>query len=213
MRVTDIKFCGLSTPDSVDAAVAAGGAWMGFVFFPASPRNVSPEAAAGLIARMPHGIGKVAVLVDADDALIDAVLAAGIDTLQLHGTETPDRIAAVKSRTGRMVWKATGVATTADVRAAIAGAGPADRLLLDAKAPKGATLPGGNGLAFDWRLLDGMHLPLAWGLSGGLDAGNVGAALAVLRPDFVDVSSGIEDQPGVKSIVKIQAFAAAVRGA
>jgi phosphoribosylanthranilate isomerase len=112
-----------------------------------------------------------------------------------------------------MVWKATGVATTADVRAAIAGAGPADRLLLDAKAPKGATLPGGNGLAFDWRLLDGMHLPLAWGLSGGLDAGNVGAALAVLRPDFVDVSSGIEDQPGVKSIVKIQAFAAAVRGA
>jgi phosphoribosylanthranilate isomerase len=211
--MTEIKFCGLSTPASVDAALAAGGAWLGFVFFPPSPRHVGLETAACLMAPVPAGVGKVAVLVDADDALIDAVIAAGIDTLQLHGNETPDRIAAVKARTGKRVWRATGVATTADVRAAIAGAGPADRLLLDAKAPKGATLPGGNGLAFDWRLLDGMHLPLAWGLSGGLDAGNVGAALAVLRPDFVDVSSGIEDQPGVKSIAKIKAFAAAVRGA
>jgi phosphoribosylanthranilate isomerase len=215
--VTGIKFCGLSTPDTVDAAVAAGGAYLGFVFFPPSPRHITPETAAGLIARVPTRIGKVAVLVDADDALIDAVIAAGIDTLQLHGSETPERIAAVKARTGKAVWRAAGVATTADVRAAIAGAGPADRLLLDAKAPKGATLPGGNGLAFDWRLLDGMHLPRAlqkpWGLSGGLDAGNVGAALAVLRPDFVDVSSGIEDQPGVKSIPKIQSFAAAVRAA
>jgi phosphoribosylanthranilate isomerase len=211
--VIGIKFCGLSTSDSVDAAVAAGGAYLGFVFFPPSPRHISPETAAALIAGVPTRIGKVAVLVDADDALIDAVITAGIDTLQLHGRETPERIAAVKARTGKAVWRAAGVATTADVRAAIAGAGPADRLLLDAKAPKGATLPGGNGLAFDWRLLEGMHLPLAWGLSGGLDAGNVGAALAVLRPDFVDVSSGIEDQPGVKSIAKIKAFAAAVRGA
>jgi phosphoribosylanthranilate isomerase len=211
--VTPIKFCGLKTPDTIDAAVAVGAGWIGFNFFPPSPRALSPDLVRSLIARMPANVGKVAVLVDADDALIDAVIAAGIDTLQLHGQETPERIAAVKARTGKSVWRAAGVATTADVRAAIAGAGPADRLLLDAKAPKGATLPGGNGLAFDWRLLDGMHLPRAWGLSGGLDAGNVGAALAVLRPDFVDVSSGIEDQPGVKSIAKIQAFAAAVRGA
>jgi phosphoribosylanthranilate isomerase len=211
--VTPIKFCGLKTPDTIDAAVAVGAGWIGFNFFPPSPRALSPDLARSLITRMPANVGKVAVLVDADDALIDAVIAAGIDTLQLHGSETPERIAAVKARTGKAVWRAAGVATTADVRAAIAGAGPADRLLLDAKAPKGATLPGGNGLAFDWRLLDGMHLPRAWGLSGGLDAGNVGAALAVLRPDFVDVSSGIEDQPGVKSIAKIQAFAAAVRGA
>ena len=210
--MTEIKFCGLSTPDTVDAAVAAGGTWLGFVFFPPSPRFVSLETAAGLMAPVPAGVGKVAVLVDADDALIDAVIAAGIDTLQLHGNETPERIAAVKARTGKRVWRAAGVATRADVRAAIAGAGPAERLLLDAKAPKGAALPGGNGLAFDWRLLDGMHLPLAWGLSGGLDAGNVGAALAVLRPAFVDVSSGSEDQPGVKSIAKIRAFADAVRG-
>ena len=214
--MTEIKFCGLSTPATVDAALAAGGTWLGFVFFPPSPRHVSLETAAALLAPVPAGVGKVAVLVDADDRLIDAVIAAGIDTLQLHGNETAERIAAVKARTGKRVWRATGVATRADVRAAIAGAGPADRLLLDAKAPKGATLPGGNGLAFDWRLLDGMHLPLAlqrpWGLSGGLDAGNVGAALAVLRPDFVDVSSGIEDQPGVKSIAKIRAFADAVGG-
>jgi phosphoribosylanthranilate isomerase len=211
--MTEIKFCGLSTPESVDAALAAGGNWLGLLFFPPSPRHVGLDVAAGLLARVPAGVGKVAVLVDADDALIDAVIAAGIDTLQLHGNETPERIAAVKARTGKTVWRATGVATRADVRAAIAEAGPADRLLLDAKAPKGAALPGGNGLAFDWRLLDGMDVPLAWGLSGGLDAGNVGAALALLRPSFVDVSSGIEDQPGVKSIVKIKAFAAAVRAA
>ena len=184
--MTQIKFCGLSTLETLDAA--------------------------GLIARVPPGIGRVAVLVDADDALVDAVVTAGIDTLQLHGRETPDRIGAVRARTRLPVWRAAGVATRADITAAIAGAGPADRLLLDAKAPREAALPGGNGLAFDWRLLDGMHLPIAWGLSGGLDAGNVGAALALLRPDFVDVSSGIEDQPGVKSIAKIKAFAAAANG-
>ena len=211
--MTPIKFCGLSAPETLDAAIGAGAAYLGFVFFPPSPRHLTPERAAGLIARVPAGVGKVAVLVDADDALIDAVLAAGIDTLQLHGRESVDRITAVKARTGRPVWRASGVATRADIRAAIAGAGPADRLLLDAKAPREATLPGGNGAAFDWRLLDGVHLPLPWGLSGGLDAGNVGAALALLRPDFVDVSSGIEDQPGVKSVTKIKAFAEAVRAA
>jgi len=210
---TAIKFCGVNTNDSVDAAIAAGARWLGYNFFAPSPRYVPPERAAGLIARVPAGVGKVAVLVDADDALIDAVIAAGIDTLQLHGSETPERLSAVRARTGKPVWRATGVATRADIAAAIAGAGGAERLLLDAKAPKGATLPGGNGLAFDWRLLDGVAMPMPWGLSGGLDAGNVGAALALLRPEFVDVSSGIEDQPGVKSTAKIKAFAAAVRGA
>lgn len=211
--MTDIKFCGLSTPDSVDAAVAAGARWIGFNFFPPSPRAVAPELAHGLIARMPAGVGKVAVLVDPDDALIDAVLAAGCDVLQLHGNETPERLAAVKARTGREVWRATGVRTRADIRAAIAASGGADRLLLDAKASTEASLPGGNGLAFDWRLLDGVAMPGPWGLSGGLHAGNVGAALALLRPAFVDVSSGIEDSPGVKSVTKIRAFAEAVRSA
>ena len=220
-----IKFCGLSTPETVAAAVRAGAGWLGFVFFPRSPRHLEPERAAALTALVPPGIGRVAVLVDADDALIDAVIAAGIDTLQLHGRETPERIAAVKARTGLAVWAARGVANRADIAAAIAGAGPADRLLLDAKPPAGARvadlpggagvadLPGGNGVAFDWRLMLGVQPPLPWGLSGGLDAGNVGAALAVLQPAFVDVSSGTEDRPGVKSIAKIMAFADAVRAA
>jgi phosphoribosylanthranilate isomerase len=213
-----IKFCGLSTPETVAAAVRAGAGWLGFVFFPRSPRHLEPERAAALTALVPPGIGRVAVLVDADDALIDAVIAAGIDTLQLHGRETPERIAAVKARTGLAVWAARGVANRADIAAAIAGAGPADRLLLDAKPPAGAgagvaDLPGGNGVAFDWRLMLGVQPPLPWGLSGGLDAGNVGAALAVLQPAFVDVSSGTEDRPGVKSIAKIRAFADAVRAA
>ncbi len=222
-----IKFCGLSTPETVAAAVRAGAGWLGFVFFPRSPRHLEPERAAALTALVPPGIGRVAVLVDADDALIDAVIAAGIDTLQLHGRETPERIAAVRARTGLPVWAARGVANRADIAAAIAGAGPADRLLLDAKPPVGAgagvadlpggagvaDLPGGNGVAFDWRLMLGVQPPLPWGLSGGLDAGNVGAALAVLQPAFVDVSSGTEDRPGVKSIAKIMAFADAVRAA
>lgn len=220
-----IKFCGLSTPETVAAAVRAGAGWLGFVFFPRSPRHLEPERAAALTALVPPGIGRVAVLVDADDALIDAVIAAGIDTLQLHGRETPERIAAVRARTGLPVWAARGVANRADIAAAIAGAGPADRLLLDAKPPAGARvadlpggagvadLPGGNGVAFDWRLMLGVQPPLPWGLSGGLDAGNVGAALAVLQPAFVDVSSGTEDRPGVKSIAKIMAFADAVRAA
>ena len=141
------------------------------------------------------------------------MIAAGIDTLQLHGSESVDRLAALQARTRLPVWRATGVATRDDIDAAIAAAGPAERLLLDAKAPKGGTLPGGNGVGFDWHLLDGVALPPDWGLAGGLDAGNVGAALAVVLPGFVDVSSGIEDQPGVKSVSKIKAFAAAVRGA
>ena len=216
--MTPIKFCGLSNPETVAAAVRAGAGWLGFVFFPRSPRHLEPERAAALTALVPPGIGRVAVLVDADDALIDAVIAAGIDTLQLHGRETPQRIAAVKARTGLPVWAARGVANRADIAAAIAGAGPADRLLLDAKPAVGAgagvaDLPGGNGVAFDWRLMLGVQPPLPWGLSGGLDAGNVGAALAVLQPAFVDVSSGTEDRPGVKSIAKIMAFADAVRAA
>ena len=208
-----IKFCGFTTPETVAAAVAAGTRWLGFNFFGPSPRYVTPERAAGLIAAVPRSVGNVAVLVDADDALIDAVLAAGIDILQLHGRESAARIAAVKARTGREVWRAAGVATRADIAAAIAGAGPADRLLLDAKAPKDSLLPGGNGLAFDWRLMQGVNPPMPWGLSGGLDADNVAAALAVLRPAFVDVSSGIEERPGVKSVAKMQAFASVVRGA
>ncbi len=209
--MTPFKICGLSTPETLDAAIAAGARHVGFVFFPPSPRHLSPAQAAGLIARVPAGVGRVAVLVDADDALIDAVIAAGIDILQLHGRETPDRIAAVKARTGLGVWRACGVATAAEIRAAVASRGPADLLLLDAKPPKDAALPGGNGAAFDWRLLPAARVPRPWGLGGGLTAATVGEAVALVQPDLVDVSSGVEETPGVKSIQKIKAFAAAVR--
>ncbi len=211
--MTAIKFCGLSTVETVDAAIGAGAAWLGFVHFAASPRHVGPEQAAALIRRAPAAVGKVAVLVDPDDALIDAMLAAGCDTLQLHGGESPARLAAIRARTGARVWRAAGVASAADVSAAAAAAGPADLLLLDAKAPSNASLPGGNGVRFDWRIMSGMHINRLWGLSGGLDAANVGAAVAALRPALVDVSSGIEDAPGIKSPTKIAAFAAAVRAA
>lgn len=211
--MTDIKVCGLTTPESIDAALGAGASHIGFVFFPPSPRNLSVDQAASLIGRVPSGRSRVAVLVDADDALVDAVIAAGIDTLQLHGRETPDRVAALKARTGRTVWRARGVATRADIAQAFATAGPADLLLLDAKAPNHSPLPGGNGVSFDWRLMVDARTDRPWGLSGGLDPGNVGEALAVLRPALVDVSSGVEVVPGVKSVEKIAAFAAAVRGA
>lgn len=211
--MTAIKFCGLSTPETVDAAIGAGAAWLGFVHFAPSPRHVGFEQAAALIRRAPAHIGKVAVLVDPDDALIEAMLGAGCDTIQLHGRESAERLAAIKARTGAAVWRAAGVASAADVAAANDSAGPADLLLLDAKAPSNASLPGGNGVRFDWRIMSGMHINRLWGLSGGLDAGNVGAAVAALRPALVDVSSGIEDSPGVKSVARIAAFAAAVRTA
>lgn len=215
--MTDIKVCGMSTPDSIDAALSTGASHIGFVFFPPSPRHLSPDRAASLIARVPSGRGRVAVLVDADDALVDAVLGAGIDTLQLHGRESPERVAALKARTGRTIWRARGVGTRADIAQAFATAGPADLLLLDAKAPNDSPLPGGNGVSFDWRLMvearADRQLSHPWGLSGGLDAGNVGEALAALRPALVDVSSGVEVSPGVKSVEKIAAFAAAVKAA
>jgi phosphoribosylanthranilate isomerase len=211
--VTRFKICGLSTPETVDAAIGAGAFALGFVFFPPSPRHLGLDQARALLARVPAGIARVAVTVDADDALIDAVLAAGIDTLQLHGDESPQRVATLIARTKKPVWVARGVATAADIRAAIVRAAPADALLLDAKAPSDAPLPGGNGLAFDWRLLHDNRPPMAWGLSGGLDAETVGAALASVGPAFVDVSSGVESEPGVKSVAKIRAFAEAVSGA
>ncbi|GGI79694.1 N-(5'-phosphoribosyl)anthranilate isomerase [Polymorphobacter multimanifer] len=213
--MTRFKICGLSTPETVDAAVSVGAFALGFVFFPRSPRHLSPEQAAGLLGRVPEGRRRVAVLGDAEEALSDRVLAAGLDTLQSHGAETPERIAAVAPRPRRPVWRAAGGATQADIRAAVAAAGPAEWLLLDAKAPREtasgeATLPGGNGLAFDWRLLQGTNIGRPWGLGGGLAPGNVAEAIAAVQPGFVDVSSGVESRSGVKSVEKIKAFAAAV---
>ncbi len=199
-----VKICGLSTPDSVDAAIAGGAAWLGFVLYPGSPRDLSPEQAAALIARTPAQIGKAAVLVDPDDALVARMLQTGVTALQLHGAESPERVAALR-RYGLELWKVVPVRTRADLETARLYRGAADRILYDAKTPKG-TLPGGMGLRFDWTLLDGFAHPLAWGLSGGLDAGNLAEAVGTTGARLVDVSSGVERAPGVKDVDKVTAF-------
>lgn len=209
--MTQVKICGLSTPGTVDAALAAGASHLGFVSFPASPRHLAPELLRALAARVPPHVMRVGVLVDPDDALLDAVSPA-LDAIQFHGRETPERLARVRARTGCRVWRAVGVASRADIAAATAAADAADLLLFDAKAPSGAALPGGNGVRFDWSLLAGLRIGGDWGLSGGLDAGSVGEAIGQSGAPLVDVSSGVEDAPGVKSVEKMRAFIAAARG-
>jgi phosphoribosylanthranilate isomerase len=198
------KICGLSTAEGLDAAVKGGAAWLGFVFFPASPRNLDPEAAAALVARAPSAVGKVAVLVDADDAMVEQVVAAGVTALQFHGGESPERLASLK-RYGLPLWKAVPVRTRADLDTARAYRGVADRIVYDAKTPKG-TLPGGMGLRFDWKLLEGFSHPLPWVLSGGLDVDNLAEAVGMTNTSLIDVSSGVESSPGVKDVDKIAAF-------
>lgn len=211
---TTAKICGLSEPASLDAAVAGGASHVGFVFFPKSPRNVSLDQMAALAARVPGHVGRVGVFVDPDNDLLQRAASAGrLTALQLHGDESPARVAAVKALTGLEVWKAVPVRTRADIDAAHAYSGVADLLLFDAKPPKGADLPGGLGLRFDWRLLAGYAAPMRWGLSGGLDAASVGEAVAITSARLVDVSSGVEDAPGVKSVAKIEAFLKAVKEA
>lgn len=214
-----IKICGLSTAETLQAAIAGKAAYVGFVFYPPSPRAVSFDRARALAALVPQGIGRVGVFVDADNALLEeAVRSARLDVLQLHGSETPERASNVRSRFGLPVWRGLGLQTSRDVTEALRFAPAADLLLFDAKAPKPPgtqvdALPGGNGVRFDWRLLEGRAIGQRWGLSGGLDAGNVGEAIARLKPDVVDVSSGVEDAPGVKSLARIAAFIAAANGA
>lgn len=204
------KICGLSTPATLDAAVAGGASHVGFVFFAPSPRNVGLDLAAGLAARVPAQVRRVGVFVDPDDALLDAAVAAGrLDSIQLHKT-APERVAAIRSRLHRDTWAAVAVKTRADLDAVRSYAGAADRILYDAKTPPGAALPGGMGLRFDWTLLDGFRHPLPWALSGGLDPANVAEAVARTGAPLVDVSSGVEEAPGVKDPTRIGAFLKAV---
>ncbi|MGN6280049.1 MAG: phosphoribosylanthranilate isomerase [Sphingomonas sp.] len=208
MRTT-AKICGLSTPDTLAAAIAGGASHVGFVFFPPSPRNVSFEQAAALATLVPGHVAKVGVFVDPDDTAVERAIAAGLNMLQLHKT-MPARAAAIRQRTGREVWAAVAIKASADLDAARTYAGAADRILYDAKTPDDAMLPGGMGLRFDWRLLDGVRHPLPWALSGGLDAGNVAEAIARTGVRLVDVSSGVESAPGIKDAGKIAAFLATV---
>jgi phosphoribosylanthranilate isomerase len=208
-----VKICGLSTAESVAAAVTGGAALVGFVFYPPSPRNVTPAEAAALCAAVPGGIERVGLFVDADDATIAAALAAApLDLLQFHGSESPDRVAAVKTIFGRKVMKAIPVAEADDLAAAEAYREIADWLIFDARPPRRAdALPGGNGLAFDWQLLGGRSWDLPWMLSGGLAAENLAEAVRLSGAQFVDVSSGVESAPGRKDPAKIAAFLAAAR--
>ena len=205
-RVT-AKICGLSTPETLDAAIAGGASHVGLMFYAPSPRAVSFDAAAGLAARLPAQVGRVGVFVDPDDALLDAAIAAGkLDAAQLHKV-TPERAAAIRAR--MPVWVAVAVKARADLDAAANYRNAADKILYDAKTPDGA-LPGGMGLRFDWSLLDGFRHPLPWALSGGLTPVNVTEAARRTGATLVDVSSGVESAPGVKDVDKIAAFLKAV---
>jgi len=210
MNVT-AKICGVTTPEAVDAAIGGGASHVGLNFFAPSPRFVSFDRAARLAARVPGHVGRLGVFVDPDDALIEQAVAAGrLDAIQLHKT-APERAAAIRTRTGLPIWAAVAVKTRADLAAARAFVGAADRILYDAKTPEGAALPGGMGVRFDWALLDGFAHPLPWALSGGLTAGNVAEAARRTRATLVDVSSGVETAPGVKHVGLIAGFLAAVR--
>jgi phosphoribosylanthranilate isomerase len=201
----EAKICGLSTPEMVDAAVTFGARWVGFVTYPRSPRHISTETMKVLGARVPTGVGRVGLFVDPDDALLDEKLAtAALDMLQLHGGETPERVAAIRRRTGKPVMKALKVAEPADVTRGIAAyAGVADRLMFDAAD---GILPGGNAKAFDWTILSGRTVPVPWFLAGGLTPDNVAEAVRVSGARAVDVSSGVESGRGVKSAGLIRAF-------
>ena len=207
----DIKICGLSTPETIAAALDGGATHVGFIFFPKSPRNVSPQRAGALRGAASGRAHAVAVTVDADDALLDEIVAAmAPDMLQLHGKETPQRVAEVKARYGLPVMKALSVSTAADLDAARVYRGVADRLLFDARPPKGSELPGGNGVSFDWTLLANGAAGMDYMLSGGLDAANVADALRVAQPPGIDVSSGVESAPGVKDFALIESFLGSV---
>ncbi len=211
-RMTAVKICGLSTPETLDAAIAAGADYLGFTFFAKSPRNLDPARAAALADRVPAGVSRVGVFVDPDDALLAAVRPS-LDIIQVHAT-SPERVAAIAARFGLPVWAAVGVATSDDIVGAQRFVGAATALLFDAKTPKGADLPGGMGLRFDWRLLGAAKAAgLPWGLAGGLDPGNVAEAIEVSGAPLVDVSSGVEESAGVKSVAKIRAFLAAAKAA
>lgn len=205
-----VKICGLRTEADVLAVAGAGASYAGFVFFEKSPRNLTVPQARALALIAPPGLAKVALTVDADNAALDAIVeAVPLDILQLHGHESPDRVAEVRARYGLPVMKAVGVADESDLAAVFEYSLIADQILIDAKPPKGAALPGGNGLAFDWRLVAQRRWLRPWMLAGGLTPENVAEAVRLTNARQVDVSSGVESAPGVKDAGKIAAFVAA----
>lgn len=202
-----IKICGVTKPEDIAAVVDAGGCYVGLNFFAKSPRYVSPEQAVKLAVVTPAGICKVALVVNASNADLDALTdVVPIDMIQLHGSETPERVTEIKARYGLPVMKAVGVADASDLAQLDAFAQVADQLLVDTKAPKGADLPGGNGLAFDWHLIAGRRWSVPWMLAGGLNANTVGEAIRITGASQVDLSSAVESAPGVKDAGLIRTF-------
>ncbi|WAP70336.1 phosphoribosylanthranilate isomerase [Jiella pelagia] len=203
----DVKICGLSTPETLEAALSRSASHVGFVHFARSPRHLDIEPMADLVRIVAGRAETVIVTVDPDDALI-ARFAEEVmpDWLQLHGRETPERLAEIKAKTGLRAMKALPVSEATDLDAVAAYRDVADRILLDSKRPKGSNLPGGNGVSFDWTLLTALDPDLAYMLSGGIDAGNVAEALRLARPAGIDVSSGVETAPGIKDVGRINTF-------
>lgn len=208
-----VKICGLSTEETVRCACEAGAAYVGFNFFPPSPRAISAEQAAALADAVPPGRCKTGLFVDPDDALLEATLAmAPLDMIQLHGGETPERVARIREIFKLPVMKVVAIAGEADLRRLAEHEAVADQILCDAKPRAGDPLPGGNGVAFDWRLIQGRRWRRPWMLAGGLTAATVSTAIRLTGAQQVDVSTGVEDAPGVKSLEKIRAFIAAAAG-
>jgi phosphoribosylanthranilate isomerase len=209
---TEVKICGLKTEAALEAALSGGANYVGLVFFPPSPRSIEPAAATALAAKARGRAKVVALLVDADDGLIDAVVkAVGPDMLQLHGSEAPDRAVAVRHRWNLPVIKAIKVSTANDARVALDYRAMVDYILFDAQPPEGATRPGGHGTAFDWSLLGGVKEHVPFILSGGLNPDNVADAIRATRATIVDVSSGVESGPGEKDPALIQRFLQAAK--
>ena len=205
-----VKICGVTRPQDIAAVAEAGARYVGLNFFPRSPRYVTPADAAELAALAPVGLCKVALVVDADNALLDEITGVvPVDMIQLHGSEPPERVTEIRKRFGLPVMKAVGVAGPGDLPKLDVYGRVADQLLVDAKPPKGAVLPGGNGAAFDWSLIAGRRWPVPWMLAGGLTAETVGEAMRVTGARQVDLSSAVESAPGVKDAALIRAFCAA----
>ncbi|ARJ66828.1 N-(5'-phosphoribosyl)anthranilate isomerase [Magnetospirillum sp. ME-1] len=209
----EVKICGIIDEEAMDAAIEGGADYVGLVFFAKSPRNVTPDRAAELVEFTPGDVTKVGLFVDPDDATLDSVLTrVRLDLLQLHGSETPERVEAIRLEYGLPVMKVLSVSEAADLDAAEPYLAVADRLLFDAKPPKGALLPGGNAVSFDWTILAGRKWGLPWMLAGGLTLANVAEAIRISGAPCVDVSSGVESAPGIKDAEKINAFIKAARG-
>ncbi len=214
MADIDVKICGLNTVEGIEAAAGAGASHAGFVFFDPSPRNVRPREAPALVKHVPKAVKRVGVFVEPEDSLLErAIAAARLDIVQLHGDERPERLKSIKARLNVEIWKAIPVSTASDLERARRYRNHADMILFDARTPKASRLPGGMGIAFDWKLLNRLTHKMPWALSGGLSAENVAEAIAITGATMLDVSSGVESAPGTKDPAKISAFMEAVKAA